>query len=53
MTDYYDLGPHTRTITTSSPVAQRWFDRGLNWTYAFNHEEAVRCFEAAAEAEPA
>ncbi|HEX5164708.1 MAG TPA: hypothetical protein VFV93_04870 [Thermomicrobiales bacterium] len=52
MSDYYNLGPHTRTISTASPDAQLWFDRGLNWTYAFNHEEAVRCFEAAVAADP-
>ncbi|WP_345590516.1 hypothetical protein [Streptomyces marokkonensis] len=51
-TDYYDLGTHGRTVTTSSPEAQRWFDRGLVWTYAFHHEEAVVCFEAAAAADP-
>ena len=52
--DYdYDLGPHGRTITTSSPEAQRWFDRGLNWTYGFNREEAQRCFERALEHDPA
>ncbi|MEU4929677.1 hypothetical protein AB0G54_24755 [Streptomyces yokosukanensis] len=51
-TDYYDLGTHGRPVTTSSPEAQLWFDRGLNWTYAFNHEEAVTCFEAAAAADP-
>ncbi|MEU3601898.1 hypothetical protein ABZ714_24720 [Streptomyces sp. NPDC006798] len=50
--DYYDLGTHSRRVTTSSPEAQRWFDRGLVWTYAFHHEEAVRCFEKAAEADP-
>ncbi|MEU1345077.1 hypothetical protein [Streptomyces sp. NPDC005827] len=50
--DYYDLGRHTRPVTTSSAEAQTWFDRGLNWTYAFNHEEAVRCFEAAGAADP-
>ncbi|MYX94224.1 hypothetical protein GT045_05235 [Streptomyces sp. SID486] len=49
---YYDLGSHGRPVTTSSPEAQTWFDRGLVWTYAFNHEEAVRCFEAAAAADP-
>lgn len=49
MNDYYDLGPHTRAITTTSPDAQLWFDRGLNWTYAFNHEEAIRCYERALE----
>jgi len=50
--DYYDLGNHRRTISTASTDAQRWFDRGLNWTYGFNHEEAVRCFERALEADP-
>ncbi|MGY5120824.1 hypothetical protein ACWC2H_34075 [Streptomyces sp. 900105755] len=50
--DYYDLGSHGRRVTTSSASAQTWFDRGLNWTYAFNHEEAVRCFEAAGAADP-
>ena len=33
--------------------AQLWFDRGLNWTYGFNHEEAVDCFRHAADADPA
>ncbi|MFB6556370.1 hypothetical protein [Streptomyces sp. NPDC056405] len=50
--DYYDLGTHGRPVTTSSPEAQRWFDRGLVWTYGFHHEEAVACFEAAAAADP-
>ncbi|MEV4682812.1 tetratricopeptide repeat protein [Streptomyces kurssanovii] len=50
--DYYDLGTHTRPVTTSSPSAQMWFDRGLVWSYGFHHEEAVSCFEAAAAADP-
>ena len=51
--DYdYDLGTHGRPVTTSSAQAQRWFDRGLVWTYGFHHEEAVACFEAAAAADP-
>ncbi|GAA2459484.1 hypothetical protein [Streptomyces glaucus] len=50
--DYYDLGTHSRPVTTSSPEAQLWFDRGLVWTYAFHHEEAVACFETAAAADP-
>jgi tetratricopeptide (TPR) repeat protein len=49
---YFDLGSHTRSVRTTDPEAQRWFDRGLIWCYGFNHEEAVRCFEAAAEADP-
>ncbi|MEV8553736.1 hypothetical protein AB0L04_28455 [Streptomyces glaucescens] len=50
--EYYDLGTHTRPVTTTSAEAQLWFDRGLVWTYAFHHEEAVRCFEAAVAADP-
>ncbi|MEU9608458.1 hypothetical protein [Streptomyces sp. NPDC048057] len=49
---YFDLGSHTRPVTTSSPEAQLWFDRGLVWTYSFHHEEAARCFERAAAADP-
>ena len=52
MDDYFDLGSHTRAVTTTSDEAQRWFDRGLAWSYAFNHEEAVRCFEHASTADP-
>ncbi|KAL4939093.1 hypothetical protein BDV06DRAFT_42322 [Aspergillus oleicola] len=45
--EYYNLGSFSRHITTNSPDAQIWFDRGLTWIYAFNHEEAVHCFEQA------
>lgn len=44
---YYDLGSYQRTIDTPSVQAQLWFDRGLVWAYAFNHDEAIRCFERA------
>jgi tetratricopeptide (TPR) repeat protein len=49
---YFDLGPYKRTITTSSPDAQLWFDRGLNWMFGFNHGEAVKCFQKALEHDP-
>ncbi|MBA2452478.1 MAG: tetratricopeptide repeat protein [Chloroflexia bacterium] len=52
MSGYYDLGSHTRTVSTSSADAQLWFDRGFNWTYGFNHEEAIKCFEKAVELDP-
>ena len=32
--------------------AQGWFNRGLNWCYAFHHKEAVRCFEKTVELDP-
>jgi tetratricopeptide (TPR) repeat protein len=52
VTDYFDLGSYAREVTTSSAQAQLWFTRGLVWTYAFNHEEAVRCFERAIDSDP-
>ena len=51
--DYdFDLGTGSFPVTTRSDEAQRWFDRGLVWCYAFAHEEAVRCFRRAAERDP-
>ena len=52
MFDYYDLGYHTRPITTNAPEAQRWFDRGLTWLYGYNHDEAVKCFRKALDQDP-
>ncbi len=49
----FDLGPWSRKVSTPSASAQGWFDRGLNWTYAYNQEEAVACFQKAADADPA
>lgn len=46
------LAPLHHPITTSSLEAQRFFDQGLCLVYAFNHEEAVRSFERAAELDP-
>jgi tetratricopeptide (TPR) repeat protein len=43
----FDLGSFGLATSTSSGDAQLWFDRGLVWSYAFNHEEAIRCFEHA------
>lgn len=51
--DYpYDLGRHSCPVTTSNEAAQRWFNRGLVWTYGFNHEEAVVCFRRALDHDP-
>ena len=51
MNDYYNLGSYSYPVSTKSPEAQTWFDRGLMWCYGYNHEEAVRCFQKAAEAD--
>ncbi|KNG93024.1 hypothetical protein [Pseudaestuariivita atlantica] len=49
--DYFDLGTHGRAVS-DVPEAQTWFDRGLVWTYGYNHEEAIACFERALAADP-
>ena len=46
------LGDHHRPITTRSVLAQKYFDQGLRLTYAFNHPEAIRAFEAAEKVDP-
>jgi tetratricopeptide (TPR) repeat protein len=43
-----NLGSHHHPITTTSEQAQQYFDQGLRLVYAFNHEEAIKSFEAAA-----
>jgi tetratricopeptide (TPR) repeat protein len=47
-----NLGSLHHPITTTSEQAQRYFDQGLRLLYAFNHEEAVRSFEAAVQQDP-
>ncbi|MFT5221140.1 MAG: tetratricopeptide (TPR) repeat protein [Planctomycetota bacterium] len=52
MDDYYDLGSYSRHVSTESADAQRWFDRGLIWTYGYHHEEAIECFRKSLEFDP-
>lgn len=46
------MGHHHRKVTTSSRRAQEYFDQGLTWMYAFNHDEAIRSFREAARLDP-
>lgn len=41
------MGDYHRTITTSEPGAQRYFDQGMVLGFGFNHAEAIRSFRAA------
>ena len=50
--DRFNLGHHSKHISTSSIEAQRWFNFGLNWCFGFNHEEGVKCFLKAIEHDP-
>ncbi|MBE9041072.1 tetratricopeptide repeat protein [Oscillatoriales cyanobacterium LEGE 11467] len=45
------LGTHHHPITTSSPQAQKDFDRGLILAFAFNHAEAWEAFEKATQSD--
>ena len=47
------LGSHHFAITTTSPLAQRYFDEGLVLAYGFNHERAIASFQAALTLDPA
>jgi tetratricopeptide (TPR) repeat protein len=42
------LGSFHRKITTRSPLAQKYFDQGMRFLWAFNHDEATRSFAKAA-----
>lgn len=46
------LGTYTRKVTTGSADAQRYFDQGLAFLHAFNHDEAIRSFEEATRLDP-
>lgn len=46
------LGGLHYPVSTADPEAQHFFDQGLAFVYAFNHDEAVRSFKRAAELDP-
>jgi tetratricopeptide (TPR) repeat protein len=43
------VGNNHHPVSTKSPEAQKFFDQGLRFIYAFNHDEAARSFGHAAE----
>lgn len=45
-------GDWQHSVTTNNAQAQKFFDQGLRYIYAFNHEEAARSFGRAAELDP-
>jgi tetratricopeptide (TPR) repeat protein len=49
---FADIGSHHRPVSTQSPAAQSYFDQGLTWLFAFNHDEAIRSFKEAARLDP-
>ena len=48
----HGLGDAHFPVTTKSAEAQQFFDQGLRYVYAFNHEAAVESFKHATELDP-
>ena len=46
------LGSYTRTVSTKNAEAQRYFNQAFTWTFSFNHDEAIRSYQHAAELDP-
>ena len=46
------FGNTHHSVKTTSPEAQRMFDQGLALDYGFNHNEAEKCFQRAAQLDP-
>src|ERR1022692_1450019 len=46
------LGNLHHPVSTKNAQAKQFFDQGLRFIYAFNHDEAARSFQHAAELDP-
>ncbi|HEY3740254.1 MAG TPA: hypothetical protein VGL53_10440 [Bryobacteraceae bacterium] len=46
------MGNSNHPIATPNREAQEFFNQGMNLLYGFNHDEAVRAFERAAQLDP-
>ena len=46
------LGNLHHPVLVGNPEAQQSFDQGLRLIYAFNHDEAARSFQRAADLDP-
>jgi tetratricopeptide (TPR) repeat protein len=49
---YDNIGNYHHPVSTSNPEAQKYFDQGLTFIYAFNHDEAIRAFRKALDLDP-
>ncbi|MFN7180870.1 tetratricopeptide repeat protein [Hyphomonas sp.] len=46
------MGDFHRTISTTSPDAQKYFNQGMVLSFGFNHAESIRSFRAAQTLDP-
>ncbi len=49
---YPGFAGYERSVRTTSPTAQSWFDQGIQLLYGYNHDEAIRSFRQAAIDDP-
>ena len=49
---YNGLGAFHRPVSTHAPEAQRYFDQGMRFLWAFNHDESTRSFARALDLDP-
>ena len=49
---FADMGDFHREVSTSSAEARKFFDQGMRFLWAFNHDEATRSFARAAQLDP-
>ncbi len=47
-----DIGTYGRKISTTSPLAQKFFDQGLRLVYGYYFPEAIASFEEAQQYDP-
>jgi len=46
------VGKWSHPVTTTNPMAQHFFNQGLNLVYGFNHDAAIRSFKRALTFDP-
>ena len=46
------MSSHHHPVSTANAEAQKFFDQGLRFVYAFNHDEAIRSFKRATQLDP-
>jgi tetratricopeptide (TPR) repeat protein len=49
---YQGLGEAHHPVKTSNAEAQKFFDQGMSFVWGFNHDEALKSFQRAAELDP-
>ena len=49
---FQGTGAHARTVSTQNRQAQAYFNQGLAFLFAFNHDESLKSFREAAKLDP-